>query len=324
MDKTFPSSEYDIFWKTYPGQPLHNLSNTPEIGSNYPHTSLRFIETQNPPVQYTVWQEGDAPYYNIKTTQTVIDLPNNFCGISTFQPAYFTTAPGFKTLSLHLVQRDSFVAHWNIPVDIGRQTVKYNFRLEPDYCYKLQTVAYHEGSGIWKMRVKIDSEEIGEIMFNPYEPETLLTVISPELYADSTINLVFERISGSFASVGPVYIYRYENGQRSSKSNPPGGPMVYGVHPSQDSAIIIYSNPFQNLLNVTTRSLKNISIRAAIHDVSGRFIKKLYEGKVSNNSVIKWDCTDRNNRMVSPGVYFLTIEKIESGDRLINKVIMIR
>uniref|UniRef100_A0A7V1EGY2 T9SS type A sorting domain-containing protein n=1 Tax=candidate division WOR-3 bacterium TaxID=2052148 RepID=A0A7V1EGY2_UNCW3 len=324
MDKTSSSSEYDIFWKTYPGQPLHNLSNTPEIGSNYPHTSLRFIETQNPPVQYTVWQEGDVPYYNIKTTQTVIDLPNNFCGISTLQPAYFTTAPGFKTPSLHLVQRDSFVAHWNIPVDIGRQRVKYNFRLEPDYCYKLQMIAYHEGSGIWKMRVKIDSEEIGEIMFNAYEPETLVTVISPSLYADSTINLTSEAINGNYASVGPVYIYRYENGQRSSKSGPPSGPMVYEVHSSQDSAIIIYSNPFQNLLKVDTRSLKNISIRAAIYDVSGRFIKKLYEGKASNNSVIKWDCTDRNGRMVSPGVYFLTIEKIGSGDRLTNKVIMVR
>jgi hypothetical protein len=59
VDKSLPLAEQDIFWKTYPGQPLHNISNTPLVKSIFPQTSLWISMTQAPQL-YTVWQEGNT------------------------------------------------------------------------------------------------------------------------------------------------------------------------------------------------------------------------------------------------------------------------
>jgi hypothetical protein len=52
VDKASAQYEYDIFWKTAPGAPLHNLSNTPHTKSLFPHTSLKV--TVEPPTQALV------------------------------------------------------------------------------------------------------------------------------------------------------------------------------------------------------------------------------------------------------------------------------
>ncbi|GAH28341.1 unnamed protein product, partial [marine sediment metagenome] len=242
VDKSFLAPEYDIFWRTYPDEPLHNISKTPFTKSIFPHTSLQIVQEQDMPIQYTVWQEGNESPYEIKSEKTNIN--------PTPPPAYFTSIAGLEIPSLYLVERDSFIPDWQIPVDVGYETITYQFPLEPNYKYKFKSIAYHEGNDKWKMKVTVDGEEIGEIEYEPYKPETLECLIPEAFYKDSLIEVTFECDGGDFATIGPIYIYRYESGEVGSKGGHYGGPMTQGTFNRNRFSLTIFPNPFIQTLRI--------------------------------------------------------------------------
>ena len=314
VDEALPLAEQDIFWKTYPGQPLHNLSNTPTVKSIYPHASL-WIPMEQVPQQYTVWQEGNTSPYIIKFEKVIIN--------SALPLAFFTSVPGFSIPSLHLAERDSFISSWRIPVDIGHDVVAYQFPLDPKYRYRMKAAAYKEYGNTWSMKVNIDGNEMGKIEYDANKQESLVVLIPPESYKDSIIKVVFNNDVGDYAAVGPVYIYRYEVSDKDNKGGLPGGAMSQNSHSLINEHLTVFPNPFGQSVNIKFRPQRETKYCIKAYDVSGRLVKKIYDGLMIDNRTLCWNGDDVAGRTVPQGIYFLTIENLVSGKVMCEKILKI-
>lgn len=174
------------------------------------------------------------------------------------------------------------------------------------------------------MKIMIDGEEVAEIEYEAGILESLELVISPEFYTDSIISVNFECDDGDFAAVGPVYIYRYESETVGGKTGTSNGPMAQKSSSSNSGSINIFPNPFKDKIRINFANLNSSVLKITICDVSGRVVKKLYEGEVSHNISVDWNGTDQNEGIVPQGIYFLRIESDDIGKSLIHKVILIR
>jgi hypothetical protein len=316
VDKSSALSEYDVFWKSAPDAPLHNLSNTSRTKSMFPHASLQIIEEQEPPIQYSVWLEGNEAPYEIKFAKTQI-MPDRGTQSSS---AYFTSIPGDAIPTLYLVERDSFIANWQIPVDIGVQRVKYEFPLVPPYSYKAKIIAYHEFQGQRQMRVNIDGGINATVNYNAAHPETLELWIPPALYEDSMVTVELQGINAGL-TVGPIYIYRYECGSGGKIS---GGPMTQDNQSSSASSFAITPNPFNEKLDIRCQ-MADVSqkISLKVYDVTGRLVKDIYKGLMRGTNMLTWNGEDENGRPVAQGIYFIRVENLDSGETLCKKVLRI-
>lgn len=177
-----------------------NISNTPFTRSIFSHSAIK--RTASGDYLYVIWLEGNNPPYEIK-----------FKTISTgtqYITPYITSISGSPVPSPYLIQRDTFFSNWQIPVDAGINTVKYEFHIDPGYKYKMKVIAYHEGNGEWREWVEIDGKMKRLIKYDAYKPESLIIWIPPALYKDGKIEVLFKKIKGDYAISGPIYIYQYE------------------------------------------------------------------------------------------------------------------
>ena len=215
------------------------------------------------------------------------------------------------------MSRDSFISNWQIPVDIGNNTIFYRFELKPEYLYKAKAIVYHESGGQWKRRVRIDNNQQFLINYNAQIPETLEFWIPPLLYQDGVLDVAFERITGSFAPMGPVYIYRYENDGGG------GGPMSQSEYNLHNIPLTISPNPFVQSLNIEFKSQAVKEVRIKIYDVLGRLVKNLYTGTIKNNCILTWRGDSEKSKTVSRGIYFLQIENLDTGETFCRKVLKV-
>jgi len=301
VDKSSALSEYDIFWKTAPGAPLHNLSNTPHTKSLFPHTSLKV--TEEPPTQYTVWQEGNDVPYEIKfeRASTGRESPS--------VSAYFNSIAGFETPSLYLVERDTFISDWQIPVDMGDNTMKYELPLEPGYTYKAKFIAYHEAQGPWQAGVRLDGGVNWVIQYNAFQPETLEVLVPPALYQDSLLEVEFELVSGGLA-MGPVHIYRYEDEPGGRYS---GGPQSAGTAPLS-GLTINHCTMFKGDVRIDFALPFDQKTKLYLYDITGRLLRKMHVSK-------RVSLTENN---LSSGVYFLRIDNPVTGKHICWKFVKIK
>lgn len=300
--------QYDIFYKNKANDSPANISQT-SSKSMYPHSSARFIGPTN--YLYCAWLEGNVAPYEIRFTKIAF-FSTPF--------AYLTSSNGHNPSSPYLVQRDSFIDDWQIPVDIGYQTITYQFSLKPDFRYKLKTVVYHEQSGEWREWLKIDGESQHLIKYNAYEPETMEFWIPPASYSDGNVEVVFERVAGDFATNCAIYIYQYEYEEGIAGS---GGPMIKNSRLLNKTAVSLYPNPFKHSLKIKFQSLTERDVCVKLYDVSGRLVKNLHTGTLSGHSMIAWNGKDESDRVVSQGIYFLQIEDLSAGTSYCRKVLKI-
>ncbi len=304
-----PINGPEIYYKVHPEDEPYNISQTIS-GSYYPQSVARIIPTRS--YLYAAWLDGDAPPYEIRFKK----LPY----IPIELPAYLTSNDGYETPSSYLVQRDSFISTWQVPVDVGYQTIKYRFPLEPGYRYIIKVIGYHESSGQWREWVRIDGKLKHLIKYNAYEPETLEFWIPPAYYQDGRIDVVFERISGNFATAGPIEIYQYEYEEGEGEM---GGPMAQESQLLNNAGITIFPNPFKDrlVINLTAaeKPLSDFgnSLSIKIYDVAGRLIKQY------NNPAPKivWNGDDEYGRHIPAGVYFLTVDNPDAKQTFCHKII---
>jgi hypothetical protein len=300
------NSPYDIYYKIGPYDDRINISNT-SANSIYPQSAAMFLVDQK--YLYTAWLEGDDTPYEIR-----------FKKIQHLEPpdmAFLTSSNGQSVSSPYLVARDSFIDDWQIPVDIGNMATTYRFPLEPGYAYKAKAVVYHEGSGPWSGRVKIDNNLQFNVTYNANIPETLECWIPPALYEDSVLTVSFNRIAGDFAAIGPIYIYRYEY-------EGGGGPMSQQNQPMHNASIVVFPNPFTERLNIAFQAASQNKAELKIYDVTGRLVKQFGLPSRESLSNIIWDGIDDRGRAVPQGVYFLRVDNPASGDMLCQKVLKVK
>lgn len=299
-------SPYDIYYKTRPSDDRIDITST-LANSAYPQCAARFTQDE---YLYTAWQEGNEAPYAIKFEKRK--------HLDQREKAYLSSANGQDLPSPYLVARDSFVDDWQIPVDIGNMATTYRFPLAPGYAYKAKAVVYHEGSGPWSGRIKIDNNLQFNVTYNGNVPETLECWIPPVLYADSVLTVSFHRIAGDFAAIGPIYIYRYE--YESSG----GGPMSQQDQPMHSTSIAVFPNPFTERLNITYQTTGQSNAELKVYDVTGRLVKQFALPSRGALNQIVWDGVDDQGRAVPQGVYFLRVDNPDSGDMLCQKVLRVR
>lgn len=251
-----PGYPCDIYYKNRPYDDRISISST-AYNSLYPQSVARFYRDQK--YLYTTWLEGDAAPYEIKFKKILHQTPPDM--------TYLSSSNGRNLPSPYVVARDSFIDGWQIPVDIGNTATSYKFPLVPGYAYKAKVVVYHEGSGPWSGRIKIDNNLQFIVTYNANVPETLECWIPPALYEDSILTVAFNRISGAFAALGPIYIYRYEY------EGAGGGPMSQQSQPMQNTSIAVFPNPFTEHLNITYQIRGPNGANLRLYDVTGRLVK---------------------------------------------------
>lgn len=303
---------WEIYYKTRPQEPLYNISQTPYTWSHYPHSSARFCAISGSYL-YTAWLEKPGAAYAIRFKR-IHHMPRDM--------AYLTSSNGHNPSSPYLVARDSCISDWQVPVDIGYATISYQFPLEPGYLYKLKAVAYHESFGEWREWIKIDNHPRHLIKYNAYEPETLEFWIPPAFYQDSLIEVVFERIAGDFAAIGPIYIYRYEYEEGEGAES--GGPMAQESQPLSKNSFAIAPNPFSHTIKIALQSQTQKEISVKVYDVAGRLVKNLFTGSINTNQMLTWSGEDENNRVTAQGIYFIRIENLASGETSVYKVLKVK
>ena len=301
------SYPYDAYYKTNPYGDRINISNT-SGNSLYPQSVARFYGFDK--FIYTAWLEGDDVPYEIKCKKIQHLDPEDF--------AYLSSSSGQVSASPYLVARDSFIDNWQIPVDVGNIAATYEFPLVPGYAYKAKAVVYHEGSGSWSGRIKIDNNLQFAVTYNANVPETLECWIPSALYEDSVLTVSFNRITGDFAAIGPIHIYRYEYDGGG------GGPMSQQSQPMQNSSITVFPNPFTDRLSVTYQNASQGKVDLKVYDVTGRLVKRLTVPLDESLSYITWEGTDDHGRAVPQGVYFLRVDNPDSGNIIGQKILKLR
>ncbi len=301
------SSPYDIYYKIKPNDDRIIISNT-SANSLYPQSAARFLVDKK--YLYTAWLDGDDTPYEIKFRRIQHQEPEG--------KAYLSSANGQNLPSPYLIARDSFINEWQIPVDIGNMATTYQFPLEPGYAYKAKAVVYHEGSGPWSGRIKIDNNLQFSVIYNGNVPETLECWIPPVLYEDSVLTVSFNRIAGDFAAIGPIYIYRYEY------EGTGGGPMSHQDQPMHSTLITVFPNPFTNRLNIAYQVANQNKAKLKVYDVTGRLVKQFTLPSCKSLNQIIWDGVDDQGRAVPQGVYFLRVDNPDSGDMICQKVLKVR
>uniref|UniRef100_A0A7V3RIN4 T9SS type A sorting domain-containing protein n=1 Tax=candidate division WOR-3 bacterium TaxID=2052148 RepID=A0A7V3RIN4_UNCW3 len=136
----------------------------------------------------------------------------------------------------------------------------------------------------------------------------------------------FDKITGSFATAGQIYVYQYEYEEEPTEFA--SGLMAQEGRPLNSGAITIFPNPFKDKLDIRFQIPDN-NIRLKIYDACGRLVRRFnhlsatqYGGNSPSNQIV-WDGKDESNRIVSPGVYFITIENPATKETSCHKVIKV-
>jgi hypothetical protein len=302
-----PINGLEIYYKVNPQDAPFNISQT-VTNSFYPHSVARFTSITS--YLYTVWVDGDTPPYEIKFKK-IQYIPTVV--------SYLTSINGYEEPSSYLVARDSFISTWQIPVDIGYGKITYQFPLEPIYRYKIKIVAYQEMSGKWREWIKIDNKWKHQIKYSAYTPETLEFWVPRALYEDGVIKLTFEKITGNFATAGPIYVYQYEyeEGTEGTFSEL----IMQEDEELNDNTGSIFPNPFKEKVHIKFQIRKDEELSLKIYDILGRLIEQF------NNLCIEqfiWDGKEDFSHPVPQGIYFLKFENLKTRKFKIYKVARIK
>ena len=156
------------------------------------------------------------------------------------------------------------------------------------------------------------------VTYNANVPETLECWIPPALYADSVLTISFNRITGNFAAIGPIYIYRYEY------ENGGGGPMAQQSQPLHTTSLTVFPNPFTEHLNITYQTANQNGANLKLYDITGRLVEQFDLPAYTPFNHVIWDGADNHGRIAPQGVYFLRIDNHNSRDILCQKVLKVK
>ncbi len=278
------SSPWDIYSTVF-----GDISQSSGITSLYNHAAAKLGTTN---YLYVLWLEDNSSPYEIKF-KNMAYIPNP-------EQIYLSSTYGQSTASPYLVSRDGFKDTWQVPVDYGNTSLTYRFPLLPEFKYKIKVTAYHQGTGDWQEKVKIDGLIECPINYSANTPKTVEALIPEYLYQDSVVEIVINKVSGSFATAGPIEIYRYEYEEGEN-----GGPQSTGTARLYGSNLMlnIYPNPAHKEFSIKYALPKDTKVSLSLYDASGRLVSMLVNGIQEAGSY----CKTLHTMNLSQGIYFIKL-----------------
>ncbi len=289
-EEPFFSYPYDVFYRTKPDEPPYNISSSSE-NSIFIHSASKRLRTFDR--IFTIWLEGDNVPYRIKYRKILIYSP--------VQNAFMASRGGDSIPSPYVLKRDTFFPDWDLPVDAGYENLKYAFPLGPGYEYRIRLIFYHQGTGKWRAKVKLDGRMARMVWYEAYRPETLDIWVPENYYDDRNLEINIQRKKGDYVTVHAVYVYRYD--KEISKS-------VSGIQTMGDKGKIRSSGAtfIKDKLKVPFERFD-----MDIFDITGR---RIYRDILKQKD-------DMIYRMGS-GTYIILLKDRETGREIKKKIIKIR
>ncbi len=222
--------------------------------------------------------------------------------ISVAEIPFIAVKIGDSIPSPYVIERDGYLVYPSgISVDYDTEELMYEIPfLDTLYDYTLQIVGYHESSGIWKEKVKIDGKKGRMLRVKAGIPETLsIKIPFPYYRDDGKIVVTIERYTGDYASVASIALYAEE--RRSVRS---GGPLASGT---TEPKISFYARALRSMGGnaVIEYAVPHDSrVKIEIYDVVGRMVE--------NHSGYRSAGVYRYTWSGKPGVYFY---RIRAGEK---------
>lgn len=350
---------YDIYlndrdssgWKL-----AENISNTPLVGSNFPH--LFTVQESTSRAMDILWTEGDGVPYTVVYKGLSRD--------SLLPGPWLEADVGKAKASPFTVQRDGYLAYGSLPyqtIDYGHQKLVYRFSgLDASASYRLMLVAYFDknkavstaakakqlqGAGVnaslpngslvvdpvngsdppkIKQTVLLNGVEVGTMDLVSGRPDTFILVIPKTLFQGGTIQLVLDKKNGRFASLSELFLYRWMDQRKKLFSSRGGGPQSLGsveLLPRVYDLSQSYPNPAREGLRINYALPKESQVSLKIYNVMGQLVITLKEGmEKPGYYTASWDGKDQQGHRVSSGVYLYRMQAGEFAKT--RKLIVVR
>jgi flagellar hook assembly protein FlgD len=155
--------------------------------------------------------------------------------------------------------------------------------------------------------------------FFPGNPERAKFTIPPELYADSTITVKLEKLTGERVTLSVLKIYQYEKGDTLS-----GGPMSSGTTvPSKKPILKVKPTIFRNEVVIEFMLPQDGRVKMCVYDVTGKRVATLLDRLTeAGNYSFRWNGKDNGENILPVGVYFIRLNTPVTS--LTKKVILLR
>lgn len=292
---------------------IDNWSNTPEV-SMYP--------------QVDAWQsEGGTDIIGCWTEDTnTSGLGKSFASYmpggdraDILFPSYCLT--GGTSMSTPFTEhRDSIVSFEEKWFDYGTDSLVYylpHIRLNSSCMVRLELYRPETDAVDWKVKVRVNNVlqftlKLSGIGLNVWEYD-----IPAAVYYNGDVRIKFERVTGDCILLRRLLLYESEiieeqtdgfaSGPQSAADGPVGSVFFDGIYP----------NPSKHDARILLNAPQACDVFVALYDVSGRFVEKLYEGRINGVCEIPLACKN-----YASGVYFV---RLEAGDVMqTQKVILLR
>ncbi len=302
----------------YKDDPIRNIRQT-ETDSKYPHINVKYSE-EEAPIIYFIWTETVVP----DRLYDVSFLPYNYGSgrDNTDELIYYSVNPGSSTQSTYCEHRDGYIPYPNYPIDFGNQSLSYRLDyLNPAYYYKARAIVYHNASGLYRQIFSFDSTSNTTIAFQPGIPETVEVIIPKNSYRqDFKSILTVTRNRGNFSSLASFDICQFEINDTTGSGS--GAQSVGNVSASLIS-FQNFPNPFKTNTKIQFSITNPTHVALKIYNSNGQLMRTLLdETRETGTYNIVWDGRDKQNRLLTAGVYFYRLET--NGYSQTKKVVLTR
>jgi hypothetical protein len=283
---------------------IRNITQT-ETDSKYPHINVKYNGLEAP-VIYFIWTETVVPdrLYEVRF------LPYNYGSgrDNTDELIYYSVNPGSSTQSTYCEHRDGYIPYPNYPIDFGNQSLSYRLDyLNPAYHYKAKAIVYHNAAGPYRQIFSFDSTSNTTIAFQPGIPETVEVIIPKNSYRQDFKSILrVTRNRGNFSSLASFDICQFEINDTTGSGS--GAQSTENVNASLIS-FQNFPNPFKTNTKIRFSLAKPTHVSLKIYNSNGQLIRTLLnETKETGTYNIVWDGRDKQNRLLTAGVYFYRLE----------------
>jgi hypothetical protein len=235
--------------------------------------------------------------------RAVVGCSPNPSGIATAngyeRGTYYAAELGQPERSPYCLSRGGFAN-----VDTSASMLRYELPyLDPRGSYQLRAIIYHEGRDSLCANVRCDSGDLVQVRAAPHVPDTIWVPVPKRLYRGSgKIILELARTRGEYLALAELRFFQVEDRNRghdgAQSLEVPGVPRnrLLGCAP----------NPINGTATVSYELGQSGPVALAVHDVSGRLMRRLETGnRSSGRHEANWDVTDDHGRRMPAGVYFV-------------------
>ena len=278
------------------GSPV-NWSNTPQLSAS---PQVTFASWMMGTTLFCFWTEDDAAPYQEYFATTMGPLGG-----------FFSLDAGQERASSYTVHRGGYQQYANHPektVDTDGSYLSYRFRrLDPRKLYLVRASYYQETGSPTGLEVKVDGATFANVMVPNRSVLRGEAWVPAELYADSVVEFVIRKKSGTLGTLGYLELCQAEP---KGKGGPQSSELSDLSLPREFSLGAGYPNPMTSEARIDYALPKASSVDLTVYNISGQAVRRLVSesSKAPGRYSVRWDGRNESGHRVPCGVYFYRLK----------------